>query len=54
VILFGPESHCQGSGSLVLKVGCVVEITRCIARCAHPTEKSALSLTDISVHRLYR
>ena len=36
VIHFGPESHCQGSGSLVLRGGGVVENGRCVPGCAHP------------------
>src|SRR5215216_1578699 len=52
-ILFGPESHWQGSGSFALRGGgWVVGIGGCIAGCAHPLEKSATSFVDASIHCL--
>jgi hypothetical protein len=42
VILFGPESHCQGSGLLCRGAGWVAEMGGCIAQCVQPLEKLPL------------
>jgi hypothetical protein len=53
VILSGPESHCQGSGSIVLRGGGGSWKLAVALLGAHtPFEKSALGSTDTSIHRL--
>jgi hypothetical protein len=41
-----------GLRTLYCGVGWVVEIGGCVARCAHPLEKSAPGFVDASIHRL--